>query len=280
MRKSVGLFAVSGALATVFVVILSGCGGKIDPSTEGDAGRRDSGKPADTGAPHDSGLEDTSVEDTSVTFPDSFFPVDTFVIEDTSTPDDVDIPDVFTEDSPPATCASDTPFTAFPWAPPTPLHQNACSSAELTAYLNALQSSTGTGTVTSGNARCDACLQTDEGASAHGPILTVTGQPAELNFGGCVADIDGQKGAGSCGNALNNENDCVDQECAMCSDFNSMTQPMTQACEQAVFAQGGPCAGPSNTPNAACNDEVELMGDGGAAVCEDFMSLFTLWCGP
>ncbi len=49
-----------------------------------------------------------------MTFPDSFFPVDTLVIEDTSTPDDVDIPDVFTEDSPPATCASDTPFTAFP----------------------------------------------------------------------------------------------------------------------------------------------------------------------
>jgi len=180
---------------------------------------------------------------------------------------------------PPPACYAAAAFMAFTWAPPTALHQGACTAAQLMTYEAALQS-TSTTTFTSGSTTCDACLQTDVGAAAHGPILTATSMgmtvPQEINFGGCIANLDGNKAAGGCGNTVNNENDCIDTECAMCSDFQDMTQPITDSCVQAAYASGGACAAAANTPTMAC--QTELMGTADMA-CLTVSTLLSTWCG-
>jgi hypothetical protein len=250
-----------------------GCGGAIDGST------LDAGTDAvDAGQPVDSGVifVDVSVRaDTSVVRADSTAPADTGITSFDSTVSFDSSADVTT-----STCSSNMPFTPIMWAPPTPLHQGKCTPAQINAYITTL--STQNGPFTSGNAACDACLQTDETAPEHGPIILqpVMGkeEPAELNFGGCVANFDGMKAAGGCGNRLNNESDCTSLECEMCSDFMNPTPGgPTETCEQQVLEAGGACAA-DNVP-AECN--AELMGDGGVQVCVGmFQTILSVWCGP
>jgi hypothetical protein len=140
------------------------CGGAIDQSS------LDSGPEGmDTAPPHDGGIIlDVSVHpaDSSVVFKDSTAPADTsIVLVDSTVTFDVSAADVTA-----GTCSANTPFTPILWAPPTPLHQNVCTPAQVLSYVNSLQSQNGPWT--SGNPMCDACLQTDEKAPAHGPIVT------------------------------------------------------------------------------------------------------------
>jgi hypothetical protein len=137
------------------------------------------------------------------------------------------------------------------------------------------------GPFTSGNAACDACIQTDETAPAHGPIVTSMGMPIEFNLGGCMANFDGMTGPMSCGAVVNDQGDCANDECAGCSDFNNPSQNgPTEQCENTVFGGGGPCT--SFQPNAACQAELQSM-DGGVAEClqiQSVLELVNLWCGP
>jgi hypothetical protein len=143
-----------------------------------------------------------------------------------------------------------------------------------------------TGLGTSGNAACDACIATPETASTHGPIVTATQAgttvAVEANLGGCVAWQDGMMAAGSCGNQLNNNDDCFTQECGDCSDFSqpSQTGP-TAMCDSTIFGMGGVCAAENITGTSSCGEELDL--DGGAdQTCLSLTTLdelFTLWCG-
>jgi len=208
--------------------------------------------------------------DSGTSFPDTSFPDTSF--RDANEPFDTGFTDTTSPppaDGGPPACFAATAFTAIPWAPPT--------AAQLTTYENALMALSGSmPTVTSGSTTCDACLQTDIAAAAAGPVVTMSGSPIELNFGGCIANVDGSKAAGSCGNTANNENDCIDQECSSCSDFSATTDPITSACIQAAFATGGPCAGAANNPTSAC--QTETMGSADM-VCLTLSSLLTTWCG-
>jgi len=174
----------------------------------------------------------------------------------------------------PPGCYQATAFTPVPWAPPTPLHQGACTTAELTAYGSSLTMALTVSmlTATSGNAACDACLQTDVAAAAHGPVVTEVGQPIGVNVGGCVASIDGNAAAGSCGNTLTNQADCIQQECGMCT-----TPALATACAQAAFATSAACSASANVPTAAC--ETEASGSAYAACVTSSATLFAAWCG-
>jgi hypothetical protein len=178
------------------------------------------------------------------------------------------------------TCSAGTAFTPTTWAPPTPLHQGACTAAEITAWTTSQSMTTGLGM--SGNAACDACIVTPVTAAAHGPAITATmGSTTilvEANFGGCVANLDGMKAAGSCGNSVDTENDCIGQECGGCSDFqttNGKTGP-TADCITAVFAMGGPCAS-QGISTMACLTEVQGATD--MPCISTFAALLTEWCG-
>jgi hypothetical protein len=179
-------------------------------------------------------------------------------------------------------CARNTPFTALPWAHPTPLHQGVCTVAQTAAYVDSFYAEAGT--ITSGSASCDACIQTDSSASALGPIILVpeSGQeiPTWVNMGGCVANFDGEPDAGSCGNDLNDYNECIQDECGSCSDFDMPTPAgPTAVCESEVLGAGGACAAEAITRPLCI---VELANDGGSEQqCTDItlQELLDLWCG-
>jgi len=121
----------------------------------------------------------------------------------------------------------------------------------------------------------------------HGPVVTVnmagTEVPSEANYGGCVAVMDGMTAAGSCGNQVNNFNDCAVTECAQisqtvlgCSDF-STDGPMTQACIQYAFTTGACMA---DRFSMACFNEINADGGADGPCLGTFNALLTLWCGP
>jgi hypothetical protein len=175
----------------------------------------------------------------------------------------------------PASCPGQFVFTPIPWAPPTPLQQGVCTSAEVSMYVNGLES--GSAVTTSGNTTCDACLQTDATAPAYGPIIllgtcngTTTGA---INYGGCLANVDGNKQPGSCGNKLNNLIACRDEECVSCEQAESMT------CMSAVLS--GPCS--AYAPTATCAQEYSST-TGNYPVCQavgssGLLAMLQLWCG-
>ncbi len=278
-------FVIASCLP-VLVGLAWACGGKVDTGAGPSSATPDSGITIGPDAglhPRDGGL---TVIDAPISVLDSTVPFDGPGFPDVVPSDVFDDFGGFDIGAPDggSTCSANTPFTPITWAPPTALHQAACTPTEIQTFANALQGTSMT--FSSGNARCDACLLTDQTAPAHGPIVTVSmggmEVPAELNFGGCIADFDGMKTSTGCGAILNSENDCANQECSMCVDFGAQ-QPggPTAQCEQVVFEAGGPCD--KFVPSPAC--QAEVSADGGISVCVDFSApnsldqFFTLWCG-
>jgi hypothetical protein len=177
-----------------------------------------------------------------------------------------------TPPGPPPTCDSNTPFTAPEWEPPTAFGQPSCSNAQVTEYLACLGNcSTFDSDPT--NATCVACIETDIGATSYGPVITSGGVPTAVNFGGCVANFDGNKAAGSCGDQINAFDACAAAECGTCADFANPTPggPAEQ-CEENVFN-----AGVCSAFNAmTCDAE---LGDGGVgSACGNLDTFLPLWC--
>jgi hypothetical protein len=172
-------------------------------------------------------------------------------------------------------CYANAPFTPVPWSPPSTFPDPVCNSAQIAAYL-ACFPNCATFRADANNASCLACIETDVGAAAHGPIITNGGQPIEVNFGGCVAHYDGHTTAGSCGYLENNANDCDRAECATCSDFaNPQAGGATDQCVAAAFGVGGRCSADQVTQ--MCTNE---LADGGvAAPCGDLNTFLGAWCG-
>jgi hypothetical protein len=176
---------------------------------------------------------------------------------------------------PPPGCYADTPFTPPVWEPPTPFGQAACSPMQISDYIACISS--GSCTAFEGeaaNATCLACIETDVGAPAYGPVITMNGMPSSANFGGCVANFDGDTAAGGCGDQIDAFNACAFQECNTCSDFAAAMQGgPTQQCEANAF-NGGVCSAFNEQPQC----DAELV-DGGAAVsCNLLSSFLSIWC--
>jgi hypothetical protein len=178
-------------------------------------------------------------------------------------------------DSGPTGCYAATPFTPFPWAPPSAFPDPACTSAQIAGYLACFPNCS-TFRSDPNNAACMSCIETDVGAAAHGPVITSGGVPVEVNFGGCQAHQDGNPSAGSCGNEDNNANDCANAECSACADFAS-PQPggATAQCEALAFGTSGSCS--ADQVPASCTSELR---DGGtAASCGSLGMFLGSWCG-
>lgn len=178
-------------------------------------------------------------------------------------------------------CYADTKFAPVAWAPPSPFGQGACTPAQTSSYLSCLTTS-GDCTAFRGdaaNAGCVACLETEETATAHGPVVvqTASGQVAiaELNYGGCQAHFDGHPGSGSCGNQANDSTDCVNFECGSCSDFDDPSEGgPTYNCYYTAIETGA-CTAFRETTDCAYE-----VNDGGPAVpCTNPTAFIPLWCG-
>jgi hypothetical protein len=168
-------------------------------------------------------------------------------------------------------------FNAPAWKAPTPLHQGACTAAELAAFDACIGDPAN---CTSGSTPCDACIRTDVGAAAYGPFVTqTTGGTTtlvETNWGGCQANIDGDTKSGSCGDQTDTWQACAALECGSCTDVNDPTS-------------GGPtdqCLAFAANSDEACADETELLtcanewySDSGVPECTEQTSLIAVWCG-
>jgi hypothetical protein len=177
-------------------------------------------------------------------------------------------------------CYLGAKFTPLPWAPPTAFAQGACTSSQVSAYLACYESGDcSTFRADPTNASCLTCLETDEGASAHGPFVTAAGDGGvsvlEVNYGGCQAHYDGQTSAGSCGEQANNSNDCWNFECSSCSDFSSPAEyGPTYDCYFTAIDVGA-CT--SYRETTQCGDETL---DGGSSIaCNDPTTFVAAWCG-
>jgi hypothetical protein len=265
MRRPANRLAVAGAVHA----LLTACAGcslieSFDGYTDGgDAYGHDGGDTGSADGPSESSMRDAP-----------FIPIRDTGARDTG---GAKVDSTTGTDAAPMTCPDDTVFTPIPWSPPSMFFQGACTQAETAAYVTSFNSPNPT---TSGSASCDACIQTDYGDAEHGPIITavINGMttPIEINYGGCLADLDGEKGPGSCGNVLNNGNDCADQECGDCSDFsNPQMGGATQMCLNTV--RGGACAGLELT--TACHNETQAANV--QQIClGPLQVLLDQWCGP
>jgi hypothetical protein len=177
-------------------------------------------------------------------------------------------------------CNPQQPFTPRPWAPPTAFGQGACSVAQTQAYLACTSAgSCAAFRADTTNAACLACIETDVGASAHGPFVTQTQNATvsviETNFGGCQAHYDGQTAAGCCGNQVNDDTDCYYAACGACSDFSNPAQfGPTYDCYYTSMDEGV-CS--SHRVTNACY--FEQLDGGPASACTDPNLFLPLWCG-
>jgi hypothetical protein len=175
----------------------------------------------------------------------------------------------------PQICNPDKPLAEVPWAPPTPFHQDACTSAQIALYLSDFAADdTAAFRGDSANASCVACIETSATAKKYGPVIL--GTVTQTNFGGCVANIDGDASSTGCGALINAYQVCAYQECGDCTDFGS-GGPETVDCLKKAIAKGGSCASVWGTKPEECNADLST---GATSVCGVLSSFLSTWCGP
>lgn len=95
--------------------------------------------------------------------------------------------------------------------PPTPLHQNVCLPSEVAAVSScAFDPGNPSSCMLAVSVACHDCLVTASTAPAHGPYV-VSGGAADLNFAGCIADLEHDAGSTSCAARWECNADCKAQ---------------------------------------------------------------------
>jgi hypothetical protein len=172
-------------------------------------------------------------------------------------------------------CDPDKPLADIPWAPPTPFHQGACTASQISQYLVDFGADmTPAFRANPANKTCDACIETSATAAKYGPVIR--GAIIQTNFGGCVANIDGDTSSTGCGALINAYQECAYQECGKCIDW-STGGPMAVACLKKAIAAGGSCAPVWGTKTQQCNND---LGSGATAICGGLNTFLSVWCGP
>jgi hypothetical protein len=240
-------FAVGMSVAGVACVLAYGCGGGDNGNGPGDGG------------------QDGSL-DQKADVKKEAAAMDNFVGDDTSGDDSG------------GTCPS-TGYTALNWLPPSMWGQGACTPAQLSSYYAdcfMMGGSACDGFVQAmANAACIQCIIPDLGMmmpTAEGPVIAVilpnnTYIPVP-NYGGCTAHMDGKTAAGSCGDKIQDDQDCVAEDCSGCMSSGAFT-----TCEGQ--AQMGEC---KKYIDATCDKEIQDGGVAGAA-CNDIPTILAEWCG-
>ena len=229
LKKCVGLFAVGGV---VTAVTAAGC--SAQPGTQPDAGET-----PDTG---------TTTRD--------------------ATPDRRPPPsDSGGGDARPLDCTPQpvpNPTVGSPAYKP-PSKQQACTTAQISSFITAINSTT-TGAVAAwrtANPACAACAVTNTTAAGWGAIVCIPNQNCYYNLGGCLDLIN--SGAG-CGSAFWASGRCYNQACsdaACCADPANCT-PAEDAAQNQCYtdAETAVCKPASDAVDTACTG---LQTDAGQA---------------
>jgi hypothetical protein len=184
----------------------------------------------------------------------------------------------------PSVCSPQAiPQFAPQWHPPTPFHQGRCLSTQIKTLVdcnfdpNVNDPNCKALRLYPANQDCQACLATPVSASLYGPLVT-DGDYANLNIAGCIANVEGNASATSCGAKFDIANQCSASACRGCSDKNlkALDACMSKAAEGlcANYAAAADCADAlldANGPAAACMP--------GNSWLESAAILGTLFCG-
>jgi hypothetical protein len=195
------------------------------------------------------------------------------------------VQDVFMNDI----CKPDKKLTTIPWAAPTAFKQHACTSTQTEAYVHLFKMTSEDGHIDTSsfrndtaNAACTKCIETDVNDSTHGPVITkkVAGtiQFDETNYGGCVANFDGDTSPSSCGAQLDAYNVCALAECGDCTDYFSGGK-YAKACLEASILPGATCEPYWNSMVDKCEWQIDDAG-GEASICATLNDFLYKWCGP
>ena len=176
-------------------------------------------------------------------------------------------------------CNANIPFAPIDWRLPTAWGQNACTSQQVAALSQADGTALAAFLGDPSNATCALCISPDYVAVAGGEALPQQRGPLFVakfdgeykgftNFGGCIAHMDGQTAAGSCGNKEQDRAACKYLECGSCvsdSDYS------------ACAASAPACSSYVLEPSCAAE-----FADGGIAdlPCQSLATMIPLWCGP
>lgn len=158
---------------------------------------------------------------------------------------------------------------------------NACSAAEITAFITACDSTSATTTTCdswlsdSSNAACLACIlpANDAGAPTNtGALLVSADNTFVVNLPGCLALQDPTQGP-MCAANLEPYEQCVLFACSSCTTASDYT-----TCEQTAAASGGACNGYLTGTQTACATD---FGDAGAGTttCSTDTDVITVICG-
>jgi hypothetical protein len=162
---------------------------------------------------------------------------------------------------------------------------NACSQAQITAFITACASSTATMPTCqtwfqdSTNATCAGCIEPSNGGTPTntGATLTDAGGTS-FNVPGCVALTDATNGP-ACAVALAPLSECGDAACSDCLQSTTATSAELQQCYQTAEGTGGACATYYSTAASSCAIEYPADGGGAGGSCNNVTFIVNKICG-
>jgi hypothetical protein len=107
-------------------------------------------------------------------------------------------------------------FVTPAWTPPAPFHSSACSPTQVEALVDCIdpqdQATCDTLMGDPANQDCQDCLFTDQTSKALGPLI-LSDSYIILNTSGCIANVEGDTSATSCGAKYDAALICEDEAC-------------------------------------------------------------------
>jgi hypothetical protein len=158
------------------------------------------------------------------------------------------------QDTGPTSCtpANEAAFKPT-WNPPLAFKSGACTDLQISSFYDACLGPSsnpgGCAAYVQANTSCAACLQTDDTAPQYGPVIWHANRTYYTpNIAGCIANEQGDAGAGSCGAAYQASVKCKEAACVACA--TSADPSAYPTCENG--ADGTGCQALIAPLNTAC----------------------------
>jgi hypothetical protein len=186
---------------------------------------------------------------------------------------------------PPAPVTSFTPS----WKPPIASKSGACTTVQISTFFDACMgpSSTASGCTAyvQANTSCAACLQSNDTDPQYGPVIWHANRLYyTTNIAGCIADEQGDGGAGGCGAAYQAVVQCKETACSACLSPQNPDFTRYSACEGQAE---GECSSFTQTLTTACGNAFQdptnpiaiCIPPSGDTAQDAYLQLAPIFCG-
>jgi hypothetical protein len=141
---------------------------------------------------------------------------------------------------PPASVASFEPA----WKPPLASKSGACTKTQMSSFfdacLGASSTTSGCTAFVQSNTACTSCLQSDDTDPQYGPVVWHASRTYyTTNIAGCIADEQGDAGAGGCGAAYQAVVQCKETACSACLSAQDLDFSRFSVCESQAGTECG-----------------------------------------